>query len=212
MMNISVGIVEDNHDIRNALEQIINSAEGYKLACSCVNGEEALIKLPIFQPKVVLMDIHLGGLNGIEVVRELKASYPEMLFMMCTIYEDDEKIFEALNAGASGYIIKKTAPVKMLEAIKELYEGGAPMSSQIARKVVSAFQSKPANTNQDHSLDVLTKREKEILEMLSKGLVYKEISAQLNISSETVRKHVYNVYAKLHVSNRVEAVNKFFGR
>lgn len=211
-MNISVGIVEDNHDIRNALEQIINSAEGYTLACSCVNGEEAMVKLPIFQPKVVLMDIHLGGLNGIEVVRELKASYPEMLFMMCTIYEDDEKIFEALNAGASGYIIKKTAPAKMLEAIKELYEGGAPMSSQIARKVVSAFQSKPANTNQDHSLDVLTKREKEILEMLSKGLVYKEISAQLNISSETVRKHVYNVYAKIHVSNRVEAVNKFFGR
>jgi DNA-binding NarL/FixJ family response regulator len=212
MMNISVGIVEDNHDIRNALEQIINSAAGYTLACSCVNGEEAMIKLPIFQPNVVLMDIHLGGLNGIEVVRELKSSYPDMLFMMCTIYEDDEKIFEALNAGASGYIIKKTTPAKMLEAIKELYEGGAPMSSQIARKVVSAFQSKPANTNQDHSLDVLTKREKEILEMLSKGLVYKEISAQLNISSETVRKHVYNVYAKLHVSNRVEAVNKFFGR
>ncbi|MEP7166256.1 MAG: response regulator transcription factor [Ferruginibacter sp.] len=207
-MNIPVAIVEDNNDIRNALEQIIDSAEGYTLACSCVNGEEALIKLPIFLPKVVLMDIQLGGINGIEVVRELKTTYSDMLFMMCTIYEDDEKIFEALSAGASGYIIKKTTPAKMLDAIKELYEGGAPMSSQIARKVVSAFQSKPANT----SLDVLTKREKEILEMLSKGLVYKEISDQLNISSETVRKHVYNVYAKLHVSNRVEAVNKFFGR
>jgi DNA-binding NarL/FixJ family response regulator len=211
-MNISVAIVEDNHDIRNALEQIIDSAEGYTLSCSCVNGEDALIKLPIFLPNVVLMDIHLGGINGIDVVRELKTSCPEMLFMMCTIYEDDEKIFEALNAGASGYIIKKTAPAKMLEAIKELYEGGAPMSSQIARKVVSAFQSKPANSNQGNSLDVLTKREKEILEMLSKGLIYKEISDQLNISSETVRKHVYNVYAKLHVTNRVEAVNKFFGR
>ena len=211
-MNISVAIVEDNHDIRNALEQIIDSAEGYKLACSCVNGEEALIKLPIFQPKVVLMDIHLGGINGIEVVKELITTCPDMLFMMCTIYEDDEKIFEALSAGASGYIIKKTTPAKMLEAIKELYEGGAPMSSQIARKVVSAFQNKPANPGLGHSLDVLTKREKEILEMLSKGLVYKEISDQLNISSETVRKHVYNVYAKLHVSNRVEAVNKFFGR
>ena len=211
-MNISVAIVEDNNDIRNALEQIIDSAEGYKLACSCVNGEEALVRLPIFQPKVVLMDIQLGGINGIEVVRELKHTYPDMLFMMCTIYEDDEKIFEALSAGASGYIIKKTAPAKMLDAIKELYEGGAPMSSQIARKVVSAFQNKPANAAIDHSLDVLTKREKEILEMLSKGLVYKEISDQLNISSETVRKHVYNVYAKLHVSNRVEAVNKFFGR
>ena len=211
-MNISVAIVEDNHDIRNALEQIIDSAEGYKLACSCLNGEDALVKLPIFQPKVVLMDIQLGGITGIEVVRELKQTYSDMLFMMCTIYEDDEKIFEALSAGASGYIIKKTAPAKMLDAIKELYEGGAPMSSQIARKVVSAFQNKPANANVDHSLNILTKREKEILEMLSKGLVYKEIAHQLNISSETVRKHVYNVYPKLHVSNRVEAVNKFFGR
>ena len=211
-MNISVAIVEDNNDIRNALEQIIDSAEGYTLSCSCVNGEEALVRLPIFQPKVVLMDIQLGGINGIEVVKELKAVYSDMLFMMCTVYEDDEKIFEALSAGASGYIIKKTTPAKMLDAIKELYEGGAPMSSQIARKVVSVFQNKPANTSHDHSLDVLTKREKEILEMLSKGLVYKEIAEQLNISSETVRKHVYNVYAKLHVSNRVEAVNKFFGR
>lgn len=213
-MNIPVAIVEDNHDIRNALEQIIESAEGYSLACSCTSGEDALVKLPIFLPKVVLMDIHLGGINGIDVVRELKSTCPDMLFMMCTIYEDDEKIFEALSAGASGYIIKKTAPAKMLDAIKELYEGGAPMSSQIARKVVSVFQNKPStgNTNTDHSLDALTKREKEILEMLSKGLVYKEISDQLNISSETVRKHVYNVYAKLHVSNRVEAVNKFFGR
>jgi DNA-binding NarL/FixJ family response regulator len=211
-MDIPVAIVEDNHDIRNALEQIIDPAEGYKLVCSCVNGEEAMIKLPIFQPKVVLMDIQLGGINGIEVVRELKTTYSDMLFMMCTIYEDDEKIFEALNAGASGYMIKNTTPAKMLEAIKELYEGGAPMSSQIARKVVSAFQNKPANTNNDHSLDMLTKREKEILEMLAKGLIYKEISDQLNISSETVRKHVYNVYAKLHVTNRVEAVNRFFGR
>ena len=111
-MNISVAIVEDNHDIRNALEQIIDLAEGYTLACSCINGEEALIKLPIFQPKVVLMDIHLGGINGIEVVRELKHTYADMLFMMCTIYEDDEKIFEALNAGASGYIIKKNYACK----------------------------------------------------------------------------------------------------
>jgi DNA-binding NarL/FixJ family response regulator len=209
-MNISVGIVEDNHDIRNALEQIIESAEGYTLACSCVNGEEALINLPVFLPQVVLMDINLGGITGIEVVKELKPGHPDMLFMMCTIYEENEKIFEALSAGASGYIIKKTTPQKMLEAIRELYEGGAPMSSQIARKVVTAFQSKPSTS--DHSLDVLTKREKEILEMLSKGLVYKEIADQLFISSETVRKHVYNVYAKLHVSNRVEAVNKFFGR
>ncbi len=211
-MNIPVAIVEDNHDIRNALEQIIESADGYTLVCSCVNGEDALVKLPAYQPKVVLMDITLGGINGIEVVKELKSSCPEMLFMMCTIYEEDEKIFEALNAGASGYIIKNTTPLKILDAIRELYEGGAPMSSQIARKVVSAFQLKPSVTSSYHDLDILTKREKEILEMLSRGLLYKEISDQLSISSETVRKHVYNVYAKLHVNNRVEAVNKFFGR
>jgi DNA-binding NarL/FixJ family response regulator len=212
-MSISVAIVEDNSDIRHALEQIIEMAEGYTLSCSCVNGEDALIKLPRFQPNVVLMDIHLGGMNGIEVVRELKPTCPDILFMMCTIYEEDEKIFEALNAGASGYITKKTAPAKMLEAIRELYEGGAPMSSQIARKVVMAFsQQHKHQGGEGEALEVLSKRELEILESLSKGLVYKEIASELFISSETVRKHVYNIYNKLHVSNRIEAVNKYFGR
>ncbi|MEO7046520.1 MAG: response regulator transcription factor [Ferruginibacter sp.] len=210
-MNIPVAIVEDNNDIRQALENIIEMADGYEVACTCVNGEDAIIKLPIFLPEVVLMDINLGGITGIEVVRELKVQHPEMLFMMCTIYEEDEKIFEALSAGASGYIIKKMAPAKLLEAIKELHNGGAPMSSQIARKVVSAFQNKKEEVTND-SLGLLSKRELEILEMLSTGLVYKEISEKLFISSETVRKHVYSVYGKLHVNNRVEAVNKFFGR
>ena len=210
-MNISVAIVEDNNDIRLALEQIIETADAYTFAGSCVSGEEALIKLPILNPNVVLMDIGLGGISGIEVVRELKISYPEILFMMCTIYDEDEKIFEALSAGANGYILKKTSPAKLLEGIKELIEGGAPMSSQIARKVVAAFQNKPVAVA-DTALDMLSKREKEILEMLSTGLLYKEISEKLSISAETVRKHVYHVYEKLHVSNRIEAVNKFFGR
>ncbi|MCP9750840.1 response regulator transcription factor [Ferruginibacter sp. HRS2-29] len=210
MKNIPVAIVEDNSDIRQALANIIEHADGYELVCTCNNGEDALIKLPIFQPHIILMDINLGGINGIEVVRELKASYPDMLFMMDTVYEEDDKIFDALNAGASGYILKKSTPAKLLEAIKELNEGGAPMSSQIARKIVSTFQSKPVVAN--NSLDNLSKRELEILEMLATGLVYKEISAKLFISSETVRKHVYNVYHKLHVNNRVEAVNKFYGR
>ena len=210
-MNISVSIVEDNMDIRKALEQIIAMTQGFELCCSCENGEDALLKLPIYEPKVVLMDIHLGGIDGIEVVRKLKVELPDMLFMMCTVYEEDEKIFEALSAGASGYIIKKTTPIRLLEAIKELYEGGAPMSSQIARKVVTAFQQKPTGII-NRSLDLLSKRELEILEMLANGLVYKEISEKLCISSETVRKHVYNVYNKLHVENRVEAVNKYFGR
>ncbi len=210
-MNIPIAIVEDNQDIRNALEQIVTMTDGFELLCSCESGEDALVNLPIFLPKVVLMDIHLGGINGIEVVRQLKETHPDMLFMMCTVYEEDEKIFEALKAGASGYIIKKTTPVKLLEAIKELHQGGAPMSSQIARKVVSAFQNKPVLVAEGLS-ELLTRREFEILEMLASGLVYKEISDKLFISSETVRKHVYNVYHKLHVSNRVEAVNKYFGR
>lgn len=209
-MDIKIAIVEDNDDIRQALEQIIHMSAGMQLVCSCENGEDALVKLPIYEPKIVLMDIHLGGISGIEVVRELKPQHPEMLFMMCTVYEEDEKIFEALKAGASGYIIKKTTPSKLLEAINELNNGGAPMSSQIARKVVTAFQ--PRTVMAEGLDDLLTKRELEILEMLASGLVYKEIADKLSISAETVRKHVYNVYGKLHVNNRVEAVNKYFGR
>lgn len=133
--------------------------------------------------------------------------------MMCTVYEENEKIFEALSAGASGYILKKTDPVRMLEAIRELYDGGAPMSSQIARKVVATFQQqvKP-NTPVVKELDILSIREIEILEFLSKGITYKEIATQTFLSPETVKKHVYNIYEKLHVKNKIAAVNKFFGR
>lgn len=212
-MKIPVAIVEDNNDIRLALEQIIEMSNDYQLLGSCTSGEEALMRLPILKPRVILMDIGLGGISGIEVVRELKPNHPDMLFMMCTIYDEDEKIFEALSAGANGYILKKTSPAKLLEGITELLDGGAPMSSQIARKVVAAFQNKPAaNADVEAELATLSKREKEILEMLSKGLLYKEIADALSISSETVRKHVYHIYEKLHVGNRVEAVNKFFGR
>jgi DNA-binding NarL/FixJ family response regulator len=212
-MDIPVAIVEDNNDIRLALEEIINTADGYKLCGSCTSGESALKSLPRMHPKVVLMDINLGGITGIEVVRELKKTHEEILFMMCTVYEEDEQIFEALNAGASGYILKKTAPAKMLDAIKELYEGGSPMSSQIARKVVAAFQNKTlVQTTDDQPLRDLSKRELEILESLSKGMTYREIAEEHSISQETVRKHVYHIYEKLHVNNRVEAVNKFFRR
>ncbi len=210
-MRIRVAIVEDNKDILQALEQIVGMTDECELCCSCISGEEALQRLPACHADVVLMDIHLGGINGIEVVRELKPQLPKTQFMMCTIYEEDEKIFEALSAGASGYITKKTAPGQMIEAIKELHHGGAPMSRQIARKVVSAFSVKPSSASEE-TLERLSRREAEILEMLSKGLVYKEIADELSISSETVRKHVYNIYNKLHVSNRVEAVNKYFGR
>lgn len=210
----TVAIVEDNNDLRLALEDIIQSSGEYTLAGSCTTGEEALVKLPLLNPKVVLMDIGLGdGIDGIEVVRELKEANPNILFMMCTVYEDDEKIFEALRAGANGYILKKTQPAKLLEGIKELIEGGAPMSSQIASKVVAAFQNKTVTTNTEaNRIEILTKRENEILEMLATGLLYKEISGKLFISTETVRKHVYHIYEKLHVTNRIEAINKYFGR
>jgi DNA-binding NarL/FixJ family response regulator len=215
--NISVCIVDDTNDIRLALEEIINMADGYDLIGSFSNGEEALEKLPELKPEVVLMDINLGGMTGIECVRKLKPLNPDMLFMMCTVYEEDDKIFEALSAGANGYILKKTAPGKLLEAIKELKEGGAPMSSLIARKVVAAFQNKPAAIattaeGSDDLIDALSNREKEILKFLSKGMLYKEIGVQLGISHETVRKHVYHIYEKLHVNSRIEAVNKYYGR
>ena len=214
-MAISVCIVDDNKDIRSALEQIIYMADGYKLVGSCSSAQEAIEIIPRAKPQVVLMDINLGdGESGIECVRELKPENPEVLFMMCTVYEEDEKIFEALNAGANGYILKKTTPVKLLDAIKELYEGGAPMSSQIARKVVNAFQVKNVSEtgSQGKSINVLSNRENEILELLAKGMLYKEIASFLFISQETVRKHVYHIYEKLHVNNRVEAINKFYGR
>ena len=214
MNDISVCIVDDNNELRAALEEIISMSDGYKCAGTMSTADDAIRKLPLLKPDVVLMDINLGsGETGIDCVRELKPIMPSTNFMMCTVYEEDEKIFEALNAGASGYILKKTAPGKLLEAIRELYQGGAPMSSQIARKVVAAFQKNttiPGTSGND--LATLSNREKEILELLSRGLMYKEIAAALFISQETVRKHVYHVYEKLHVSNRVEAVNKFYGR
>lgn len=216
-MDINICIVDDNKDIRSALEQIVLMSDGYQLLGSFGTAEEAMQQIPLLKPDIALMDINLGeGESGIDCVRILKAEHPEILFMMCTVYEDDEKIFEALTAGASGYILKKTAPHKLLEAIRELQEGGAPMSSQIARKVVGAFMhNKPVEAGipgSAPSLSVLSNREKEILELLAKGMLYKEIAGSLFISQETVRKHVYHIYEKLHVNNRVEAINKFFGR
>ena len=213
MNEISVCIVDDNNELRSALQEIISMSDGYKCIGTMSTADEAIRKLPLLRPDVVLMDINLGSTeSGIDCVRELKPRMPSTNFMMCTVYEEDEKIFEALNAGASGYILKKTAPNKLLEAIRELYQGGAPMSSQIARKVVAAFQNRQVTGASENNLAVLSHREKEILELLSRGLMYKEIAAALFIGQETVRKHVYHVYEKLHVTNRVEAVNKYYGR
>ncbi len=215
MRPITVFIVDDNKELRNALEEIIMMSEGYHCIGTAGSVEEAVDRIPICRPDVVLMDINLGTeKNGIDAVKVLKPRIPDTNFMICTVYEEDEKIFEALSAGASGYILKKTPPGRMLEAIRELYEGGAPMSSQIARKVVAAFQLQQSHHTAagPEKLNQLTAREMEILELLSKGLMYKEIASQTILSPETVRKHVYNIYEKLHVTNRVAAVNKFYGR
>ena len=216
MNTLKICIVEDNPQIQSLLEQIIQMSQNCKWIGSFSNAEDAIKKIPLLKPDIVLTDINLGdGKSGIDCVREIKAGHPEILFMMCTVYEEDEKIFEALRAGANGYLLKKTTPDKMLAAIKELGEGGAPMSSQIARKVVNAFQLKPkveALQERGASVAELSKREQEVLEMISKGMTYREIAEILFLAQETIRKHVYHIYDKLHVNNRVEAVNKFYGR
>jgi len=213
MEAIKVCIVDDNSQLRSTLQEIISMSEDYRCVGTMATAEQAIREIPGINPDVVLMDINLGTVeSGIDCVRALKPQMPATNFMMCTVYEEDEKIFEALRAGASGYILKKTTPSILLHAIRELYEGGAPMSSQIARKVVAAFSQQNSQRENDEEISKLTNREKEILEWLSKGLTYKEIAANLFLSPETIRKHVYHIYEKLHVTNRVEAVNKFFGR
>ncbi len=202
---IRVSVVEDNHFIRMALEQILINSGGYDVVAVYGSGEEAVDKMPSEVPDVVLMDINMGKMTGIEAVRIIKEKCPSIKFMMCTVYEDDDKIFDALAAGASGYILKKTKPAELVAAIRDLYDGGAPMSGQIASRVVASFRKKEESKD-SVLLESLSAREHEILELLVKGRLYKEISSTLGISQETVRKHVYNIYKKLHVNNRGRSV------
>ncbi|MBL0270381.1 MAG: response regulator transcription factor [Chitinophagaceae bacterium] len=205
---IQVAIVEDIREIKEGLELLIDSSEGFRCIKTYSNAEEAMEDLPLINPDVVLMDINLPGINGIEAVRSLKPKIPATQFIMSTVYEDDENIFESLKAGASGYLLKKTAPSKILESITEVFNGGSPMSSQIARKVIGSFQQK--NSIEDSSL--LTQREKEILKLLARGLRYKEIATELTISIDTVRTHTRHIYEKLQVQSRIEAINKVMGK
>jgi DNA-binding NarL/FixJ family response regulator len=218
---IKIAIVDDNEDVRIALEKIITGSEEFELTGSYGEGNEAMVLIPMMKPDVVLMDINLGkGDSGIDCIRQLKPDYPEILFLICTVFEDDEKIFEAICAGASGYMLKRTSPSELLRAVREVTEGGSPMSGLIARKIVSVFQVNdsggwgwnPLHAKKGKPLADLSNRENEILQQLSLGLLYKEIAANLFISPETVRKHVYHIYEKLHVGNRVEAINKYFRR
>lgn len=207
--NINVAIVEDLDDIRNGLFSLINGSEGFHCVGSFRNGEEGLEKIPDLKPDIVLMDIDMPKMNGIECILALKSKLPELQIMMLTVFEDDEKIFRSLQSGANGYLLKKTPPAKLLEAIQELSAGGSPMSSQIARKVVSAFQQMGESKKQTENL---SKREHEILVYLAKGYRYKEIGDTLFISVETVRTHLRNIYEKLQVRSRTEAVLKYLNK
>lgn len=205
---IKVAIIEDVKNIREGLQWLINGSDELTCSITFSTAEDAIENLPGIMPDVVLMDIHLPGISGIEAVKKLKSQYPAMQFIMSTIYEDDENIFESLKAGATGYLLKKTPPAKIIESILEVYHGGSPMSAQIARKVVAVFQKKNPI---DESAE-LTPKEKEILHGLSKGLRYKEIANELNVGVETVRSHTRHIYEKLHVQSRMEAVNKIYGK
>ena len=203
---INVVIVEDIEEIRNGLAALINGSEEFTCAGVYATGEEALENIPGINSSVVLMDINLPGISGIECIAKLKLQDPSVQFMMLTVFEDEEKIFESLKAGASGYLLKKTPPAKLLEAIHDVYLGGSPMSNGIARKVVQTFQQLgPSQSETDN----LSKREQEILSYLAKGYRYKEIADLLYISVETVRTHLRNIYEKLQVRSRTEAVLKY---
>ncbi len=202
---IDVAIVEDEDDVRNGLAVLINGSEGFRCAQRYTSAEQALPAILRNSPDVLLVDINLGGMSGIECTRRLKAHRPGLPIMVLTVYDDDEKIFESLKAGASGYLLKTTPPARILEAIVDLQNGGSPMSSRIARKVVQTFQTMGESPNDTENL---SKREHEILFYLAKGYRYKEIADALFISVETVRTHLRNIYEKLHVRSGSEAVLK----
>lgn len=208
-MPIQVAIVEDDEEIRANLTHRIGGSASFRLLASYGDAESALANLPQFQPDVVLMDINLPGMDGVECVRHLKAKLPKSQFVMLTVYEDSNRLFKSLMAGASGYLLKRIPPAKLLAAIKEAHEGGSPMTPQIARRVVQHFRQSPERASE---LQRLTPREAEVLNQLSKGFRYKEIVDNLGISSGTLHSYIRSIYDKLHVHSRTEAVVKYLNR
>jgi DNA-binding NarL/FixJ family response regulator len=207
-MSISLAIVEDLVEVREGLKQFILLNPEFNVVGTFGTAEEAVKKLPELNADIAIMDISLPGMSGIECIRQLRELDLRTQFMMFTVYENDEKVFEALKAGASGYLLKNTGLTQLAEALKELYAGGSPMSANIARKLVNLFQTSMSATQ---SINVLSTRENQILQLLSRGLLYKEIADKLDISVHTVRQHIHKIYDKLHVQNRTEAVNKIQG-
>jgi len=212
-MPISISIFEDNDKLRGTLAKVIGRTEGFRFATDYASAEDALADLPQVKPDVVLMDINLPGLNGVECVRKLKPLLPHTQVMMLTVYEDTANIFNALAAGASGYMLKRTPTKELVEAIREMQRGGSPMTTHIARLVVQSFQ-KPAAapTATSKELAELSEREQQVLDLLAQGLIYKEIAEKLAISYETVHTYIRRIYEKLQVRTRTEAVAKFLQR
>jgi DNA-binding NarL/FixJ family response regulator len=203
---IKVAIVDDEVDLRENIAGYVDAAKGFRCSSIYSSAEEALAHLPKEKPDVVLMDINLGGMSGIECVRQLKPQMPATQMVMLTVFEDTEKIFSALAAGASGYLLKRLAPAKLLEAIREVNEGGSPMSAPIARKVVQSLQ--PSVVSADETT-ALSPREREVLDGLAEGQAYKQIADKLGVSIHTVRNYIRRIYEKLHVCSRTEAVAKY---
>ena len=204
-LSINVSIVEDDPSIRQILTEWINRAEGFRCHSVHDSAESALARLPEEKPRLVLVDINLPGQTGIECVRRLKPTMPDTQFVMLTVYEDTAHIFDALKAGASGYLLKRTPREELIAALKQVQEGGSPMTSYIARKVVQSFYQSPAERAETEGL---SPREREVLELLARGYFYKEITEALSISMSTVNTHVRRIYEKLHVHSRAQAVAK----
>ncbi|MFI5150474.1 MAG: response regulator [Bacteroidia bacterium] len=207
-MLITVGIIEDEPEISENLKSLIQGSEGFSCIHTFPTAAQACKLIPELELDVILTDIHLPDGSGIDCVTELKPRCPKTQFLMCTSFEDTDLVFGALKAGATGYLTKTTQPSKILDAIVEIHKGGSPMSSHIARKIVASFQA----TEKNKELEKLSQREQEILQLLSKGLRYKEIGDQLFVSTETVRTHIRNIYQKLQVNSRTDALNKVYKR
>ena len=205
---VTVSIVDDDFDLTAKISDYLNKTSDYRCISSYASAEEALAHLSKDNPDVVLMDINLGGMNGIECVRQLRPTLPNTPVVMLTVFEDTDKIFRAIAAGASGYLLKRMPPSKLLDAIAEVVGGGSPMSAPIARKVIQLLQSMPVPS--DHAVD-LSDRERQVLEAMAAGQLYKQIADDLGVSIHTVRSYIRRIYEKLHVRTRTEAVAKYFG-